>query len=386
MFLKKVIEKDPKLVETGLRFIEQGKILPDTYLIDVDIFLKNAKEMLEEASSQGIDLYFMLKQVGRNPYLAKKLVELGYRGAVAVDFREAQILMENGIPICNVGHLVQVPKGVLRQIVSYGPDFITVFSLEKIREINNEAKKLNKVQPLLLKVIGPEDLIYSGQTAGFHLEELPQVIQEIKSLDHIKVGGITSFPCFLIDEEEEGSPKPMKNLQTLLNARKILEEEGITNINVNAPSATCISTLKEMKNYPEITSAEPGHGLTGTTPLHAQSDEPEIPCVIYMSEVSHNYNGHAYCYGGGHYRRSHIKRALVGISLQEGTICKVTPPDLPCIDYYFELDREFPVSTPVCMAFRFQVFVTRSHVVLVEGIQSGEPKIVGEYDSQGRRI
>lgn len=385
MFLKKVIEKDPKLVETGLRFIEQGKILPDTYLIDVDIFLKNAKEMLEEASSQGIDLYFMLKQVGRNPYLAKKLVELGYRGAVAVDFREAQILMENGIPICNVGHLVQVPKGVLRQIVSYGPDFITVFSLEKIREINNEAKKLNKVQPLLLKVIGPEDLIYSGQTAGFHLEELPQVIQEIKSLDHIKVGGITSFPCFLIDEEE-GSPKPMKNLQTLLNARKILEEEGITNINVNAPSATCISTLKEMKNYPEITSAEPGHGLTGTTPLHAQSDEPEIPCVIYMSEVSHNYNGHAYCYGGGHYRRSHIKRALVGISLQEGTICKVTPPDLPCIDYYFELDREFPVSTPVCMAFRFQVFVTRSHVVLVEGIQSGEPKIVGEYDSQGRRI
>lgn len=384
--MKKVIEKDPKLVETGLRFIEQGKILPDTYLIDVDIFLKNAKEMLEEASSQGIDLYFMLKQVGRNPYLAKKLVELGYRGAVAVDFREAQILMENGIPICNVGHLVQVPKGVLRQIVSYGPDFITVFSLEKIREINNEAKKLNKVQPLLLKVIGPEDLIYSGQTAGFHLEELPQVIQEIKSLDHIKVGGITSFPCFLIDEEEEGSPKPMKNLQTLLNARKILEEEGITNINVNAPSATCISTLKEMKNYPEITSAEPGHGLTGTTPLHAQSDEPEIPCVIYMSEVSHNYNGHAYCYGGGHYRRSHIKRALVGISLQEGTICKVTPPDLPCIDYYFELDREFPVSTPVCMAFRFQVFVTRSHVVLVEGIQSGEPKIVGEYDSQGRRI
>lgn len=383
--MKKVIEKDPKLVETGLRFIEQGKILPDTYLIDVDIFLKNAKEMLEEASSQGIDLYFMLKQVGRNPYLAKKLVELGYRGAVAVDFREAQILMENGIPICNVGHLVQVPKGVLRQIVSYGPDFITVFSLEKIREINNEAKKLNKVQPLLLKVIGPEDLIYSGQTAGFHLEELPQVIQEIKSLDHIKVDGITSFPCFLIDEEE-GSPKPMKNLQTLLNARKILEEEGITNINVNAPSATCISTLKEMKNYPEITSAEPGHGLTGTTPLHAQSDEPEIPCVIYMSEVSHNYNGHAYCYGGGHYRRSHIKRALVGISLQEGTICKVTPPDLPCIDYYFELDREFPVSTPVCMAFRFQVFVTRSHVVLVEGIQSGEPKIVGEYDSQGRRI
>lgn len=385
MFLKKVIERDPRFVETALRFMDEGKILPDTYIIDVDTFVKNAKEMLKEATAQGIDLYFMLKQVGRNPYLANKLVEMGYKGAVAVDFREAQILMENRIPICNVGHLVQVPKGALSPIIEYGPNYITVFSLEKAREINEEAKKQKKVQPLLLKVIGPEDLVYSGQTAGFHFEELRKVVQEIKKLDHVKVGGVTSFPCFLIDEKE-GSPEPMNNLETLLNAKKILQEEGITDVNVNAPSATCISTLKEMESFPDITSAEPGHGLSGTTPLHMLRDEPEVPCVIYMSEISHNYNGHAYCYGGGHYRRSHMKDALVGTSIEDGILCKVSPPDLPCIDYYFELDQEFPVSTPVCMAFRFQIFVTRSHVVLVEGIQSDEPVIVGEFDSQGRSI
>ena len=35
------------------------------------------------------------------------------------------------------------------------------------------------------------------------------------------------------------------------------------------------------------TQVEPGHGLTGTTPLHAVEDLPEIPAVVYLSEVSH---------------------------------------------------------------------------------------------------
>lgn len=385
MFLKKVMERNPGLVNTGLQYIEEGKIFPDSYLIDVDAFLENAKKMLAEAKQQNIDLYFMLKQVGRNPYLAKKLVELGYRGAVAVDFREAQIMMDHGIPIANVGHLVQPPKGFISQLVAYQPDYITVFSMEKIKEISKEASRQGKVQSLLLKVVGPDDMIYSGQTAGFHLESLREAVRQIQKLESVKIGGITSFPSFLINEQE-ARPDPQKNLETLLEAKNILQEEGICDINVNAPSATSISTLKKMAEYPDITSAEPGHGLSGTTPLHALHNEPEIPCVVYLSEVSHNFNGHAYCYGGGHYRRSHMKNALVGTSIQTGTVYKVTPPDLPCIDYYFELDREFPVSDPVCMAFRFQIFVTRSHVVLAEGIQSGKPEIIGEFDSQGRRL
>lgn len=37
------------------------------------------------------------------------------------------------------------------------------------------------------------------------------------------------------------------------------------------------------------------------------------------------------------------------------------------------------------MAFRFQIFVTRSDVVIMEGIHKGKPEIVGVYDSLGRR-
>ena len=49
------------------------------------------------------------------------------------------------------------------------------------------------------------------------------------------------------------------------------------------------------------TQVEPGHGLTGTTPLHAVEDLPELPAVVYVSEVSHLHGGEAYCFGGGLY-------------------------------------------------------------------------------------
>lgn len=64
--------------------------MPDSYLIDMDVLIDNAKKILEAAKVRNIRLYFMLKQLGRNPYIAKKLVELGYEGAVVVDFKEAR--------------------------------------------------------------------------------------------------------------------------------------------------------------------------------------------------------------------------------------------------------------------------------------------------------
>lgn len=385
MFIRKTAERNPELVEAGFDLMKKGLILPDTYVIDTDRFLANAEKILQEARRQGIDLYFMLKQIGRNPWLAQKLVEMGYPGAVTVDFREAQVMMDHNIPICNVGHLVQCPRGFLKEIIAYGPEYMTVYSREKIREISREAASQGKVMKLLIKVADLGDLIYSGQSAGFSPDQLPSLLDEIDSLPGVMTGGVTSFPAFLLNDQSK-ELEATHNLETLMKAGEILAARGVTDININAPSATCVRTISAMSAYPAISSAEPGHGLSGTTPLHALEDEPEIPCVIYMTEVSHDFHGHSYCYGGGYYRRSCVKEALAGTSLADAEYCKVIPADPACIDYYFELDRTFPVSTPVCMAFRFQIFVTRSHTVLVQGLASGHPEIIGEYDSLGRKL
>jgi len=61
----------------------------------------------------------------------------------------------------------------------------------------------------------------------------------------------------------------------------------------------------------------------------------------------------------------------------------VVPPEATNIDYHFELGELLPAGTPLVMAFRTQVFVTRSRVVPVEGISTGKPRIAGIFDSQG---
>ena len=309
MFLEQTIKQDRELIEKAFMLHQKGQIMPDSYVIDVDTFLDNSKAILQAANNNGMDCYFMLKQVGRNPFLARKLVDLGYKGAVVVDYKEALIMMKYHIPICNVGHLVQIPKSLLQKLVDYGCDYYTVYSYQKILDLNQCGKASNKKLKLMIRVTDNDDMIYSGQTAGFYLDQLKELVNKVKELNYVEIKGLTSFPCFLYDESLE-KIAATNNLKTLLKAKEILESLGINIDNINAPSTSSVETIKEMQPYP-INSIEPGHGLSGTTPLHALQQCAEKPCVVYVSEVSHNFDGLAYCYGGGHYRRSHVKNALV---------------------------------------------------------------------------
>ncbi|MFV0381193.1 MAG: YhfX family PLP-dependent enzyme [Breznakia sp.] len=384
MFLNKTLRSNPLLIKTSFALHQEGKILPDTYVVDVDTFKENAGRMLEEAKKQNIELYFMLKQLGRNPYLAKVLIDMGYEGAVVVDFREALVMKKHSIPISNIGHLVQTPKTLLKEFIEYGCKYFTVFSFEKAKEINDICKKLNSKQKLLLKVVDVNDYLYSGQESGIKLKDLEQFINKTKNLKHIEIAGVTSFPCFLYDYDKQ-KINETNNMNTLLKAKKILKRNGIYIENLNAPSTTCVHILKQLRNY-GVTSGEPGHGLTGSTPLHAVIEGEEIPCVTYVSEISHNFDGKGYCYGGGHYRRSHVEEALIGTSINNAKTDAVIPPATESIDYYFGLRNTHKVSESVIMAFRFQIFVTRSNIAIIEGIQNGNPEVVSLYTSLGDEI
>ena len=384
MFVEQTRKRNRELVDAAFYFHQSGQLLPDSYLIDVDAFCENGKKILAEAKKHDFRMYFMLKQVGRNPYLAKKLIELGYDGAVTVDFKEALTMLEHEIPIGNVGHLVQVPTAMMEKIVAYAPEVMTVYSLDKVYAIDRAAGRLRKKQGILLRVFGENDTIYSGQTAGFTLDEMKEAVLEIKeNCPNIVIAGVTSFPCYLY-KEEIGEIAATENLHTLLAAKERLEELGYHDLIINTPSATCVKTVDMMVRLGG-NCGEPGHGLTGTTPLHAVSDQPEIPAMVYVSEISHNFLGKAYCYGGGHYRRSHMSHALVGKDERTARMLTVLAPSDESIDYHFGLSEQCEVGETVVMAFRSQIFVTRSDVVLVEGISAGRPKIVGVYDSQGRK-
>lgn len=384
MFLEKTMERNPELINLALQYIKNGDIQPDTYIIDVDNLLANAKSILEAARNYNIKLYFMTKQIGRNPYIGKKLMELGYDGAVCVDYKEALILGKQGIKIGHVGHLVQIPKNRIREILVLNPEIITVYSYEKAMEISKVAKEMGMVANLMIRVVDSGDCIYEGQNGGIRYSDLEEIVNKVQGLEAVNIVGITAFPCFLYDPALR-KVVGTTNLQTIKKSIKKLRDMGLELEQVNLPSNTSKETVSLIAEAGG-THGEPGHGLTGTTPSMSVVSEDEVPSIVYASEISHNVGENAYFYGGGHYRRSNIKCALVGEDVESAKVVKVLPLEPSSIDYYFELSEKCSVSMPVVTAFRTQIFVTRSDVVLVEGLREGNPKIVGVYDSQGRLL
>ena len=382
MFLDLVNRRNRSLVDFAVKLHQDGEILPDTYVIDLDAVIQNAKYMSGTANKEDVELYYMLKQIGRNPVIARAIAEnTDIKKAVVVDYKEALRMMEEGLPLGNVGHLVQIPDALLEKIISYGTDYITVYSFEKVQQIIRVANRLKKQQKLLLKVIEKGDNIYDGQYGGFHLSDLNDVIAIVKESEWVEIGGLTSFPCFLFDGKE--NIVPTNNMKTVKKAKEILEKEGVQPI-LNMPSATCSVTIPEIRKLGGH-QGEPGHALTGTTPLHAVLDLPEIPALVYVSEISHNLDGHSYFYGGGYYRRGHFENVEV-VNGDNVVFDTVLPLKDESIDYYIETKNEHRVGATVIGSFRTQIFVTRSDLAIVSGLQSGEPHLVGIYDSLGNKV
>ena len=141
MFIDALKRQNPALISAAIALWQQGKIAPDSWVIDVDQVIENGKRLLDVAGQHGISLYLMTKQVGRNPWLAEKLLQLGYEGIVVVDYKESRVMRRAGLPVAHQGHLVQIPSRLVNEAVAQGTEVITLFSLEKAREVSAAAVK-----------------------------------------------------------------------------------------------------------------------------------------------------------------------------------------------------------------------------------------------------
>jgi predicted amino acid racemase len=330
----------------------------------------------------------MSKQIGRNPEAAKRVLDAGtagdgggFTGMVAVDFREARLLHSAGLPVKHLGHLCQVPRGAWDAALDMKPDVITLYSQEKAAELSCAAQKRGAVQDVLLRIRDDGDIFYKGQEGGFPLKTLNETLDMLEKHKGIRVIGLTSFPCFLYDENEK-KPLPSPNTHTLTRGAELLRERGIKCTQINMPSCNSPATLPLAAKL-GATHLEPGHSLTGTNPDNPGEADPLMPSLLYMSEVSHHFEGRSSCFGGGYYRRGNLRFALVKTpsGLEE---TEAFAPPLEVIDYHLQLSGIYPVGSPVCLAFRTQVFTTRSQVALVEGLSQSRPVLLGIWDSHGQ--
>lgn len=380
MFLNMMLQRNEELIRAAAKLHQDGKIPANTYVIDLDSLEKNVQRISQTAKDHDLNLYYMTKQIGRSGFVGQIIQNNGIERAVAVDIDEAIELKKEGCAIGNIGHLVQPSKSQWHYVLTFlRPEVVTLFSYERAKQLSDAAEKLGKKQDVLLRVIRPNDVIFPGQFGGFLLDDLEGQLDDILTLKGINVVGVTSFPIFCFHQEQQDfSFTP--NIETLQKARNILERKGIKVTQVNAPGATSCYTIPKLKEA-GVTHGEPGHAMTGTTPLHAyKPDLPEVPSIVYVSEISHMDDEFAYTIGGGFYARSNMKYALFGgteerIIQQKAEIDRWSATN---IDYYGCLKRkeEMKVGDTVIYAFRTQIFITRSHVAYIRGARQKAPELV----------
>ncbi len=388
VFLDVAVRRNPAMIEAAFTLHQAGRIPAGSYLLDLDRIAANARVFMAEADRLGLAVFAMTKQLGRNPAVMDALAAVGMSRFVAVDMACARRIHASGHRLGHVGHLVQVPRAEAAAAAAMEPAYWTVFSDEKAEEAAAAGRAARRRQPLLARIQAPGDTFYSGHEGGFDAADVATVADRLAALPGAEFAGITTFPALLFDAGS-GEVRPTPNLATLARAAERLRARGHGRVEVNAPGTTSSAVLQVLANA-GATQVEPGHALTGSTPLHAIRDLAELPAALYVTEVSHIHGGRAYCFGNGMYIDPvfppYQVRALVGrdahIAIEAPVAAELPPPAM--IDYYGQLDAPAAhAGDTVVFGFRIQAFVTRAFVVPVRGVSTGSPEVIGIYTSDG---
>jgi predicted amino acid racemase len=392
MFLDVLRRRNPKLIEHAIALHQAGKIPANSYVIDLDAVEANARTIRAPADRLGIRVFAMTKQMSRSPSFCMAVGRGGITQAVAVDMEDARACRRAGLGIGHIGHLVQIPRAEAAAAAALGPDYWTIFNFEKAAEAADASKARDRVQDLLARIQTEGDTFYRGHEGGFNAEDVVKVADRLDGREGGRFAGITTFPALLFDAATR-TIAPTPNLRTLEKAAEALAKAGRRGIAINAPGTTSSVVLQALAEA-GATQVEPGHGLTGTTPLHAVEDLPELPAVIYLSEVSHCHCGDAYCFGGGLYIDpvfpDYEVKAMVARepTIASSALRTVEIPVSAAIDYYGMINTATgpaAIGDSVVFGFRPQAFVTRANVVGLSGI-AATPVVETITDAYGRPV
>jgi|SRR5579872_2664125 len=409
-YMDQTMERNPGLVEFAAELHQRNEIPVNTYVLDLDAHRNNAKAMKLAADRNDVKLYYMSKQTARNPLIAQAVVNAGFEGLVTVEPQELSTLVRYGIKIGHVGHLANVPVNEIDYVLKIAkPEVITVFNLEKARMISQRAARLGMVQKLLVRPTSPDDTLYPYMEGGIPEERAVAVIKQINELPGLKVVGLTSFPCMLLDLTTM-EPVFMHNIETLIKVRDEARRNGVEITQVNTPPV-CTSKTIPVYASKGSTHLEPGLGVSGMNPfqIYDRGQHPEIPAGVYVTEVSHFFGEYAMVYAGGFGYIEMFELARNGKSyvpdvekMRLKAYVGSNPQDLMknpveaehyrgLIDYHARLykdtaTRPLNVGDTAVYGFRAQMFVTRSQIAVVSGISENKPKLVGLFDHANNLI
>ncbi len=393
-----IVERtNPALIEAACGLHQRGEIPPDCYVVDLEVIKENAFRLAKHAEAKSLRLYAMSKQFNRNPSILEAIASAGIEKFVAVDIEGARAISAQGLDVAHVGHLSQIPRFWIPEVLSMRPDVWTVYGYENARIISEAAMGMGLIQDLLLKVIGPEDFAYTAQEGGISSEQVVAVARKIRDLPAVRMVGVTGFPTITFDAATNRL-KALPNLATIIDsARRVRDELHVEMSQINCPGASSCASMDLIAAHGG-TDAEPGSAFWGMAPQQLFGGDAGRPGQVYLAEVSHRAQNRMMVLGGGFYAgrldgQWAVSAAFVGDNpdVVAGNRVRAQIPDARWIDYYAWLyptagQRARPGDSAVFF-FRPQVFNARSaHVATIDGVQQGDPTVVSVYDKANRCI
>jgi predicted amino acid racemase len=398
MFLQRLFELNPKLIDAAVSLHQAGKLPANTWLFDLDAIAANARIQADKARRLGLTTFLMTKQVARNPMVAATALANGIEKTVAVDMTCAHVLHRYGLPLGHIGQINQIPRHQVEHALRMQPDYITVYSVETAEAVSQAAGRLGMTQPLLVRVFGDDDVTFAGQEGGFHEGEVVEAVRQMSWLPNVEVIGTTAFPVVEYTFERERTPPGLlPNMRTIVQAARRIEAElGVPMRVINAPGNTSAETFQMLKSA-GATHVEPGHGLCGTTITQMLLGSAlERPAYVWVTEVSHIYKGKGYAFGGGLwslmtglYGDEWPKPMAVGRDPEEakGNVLDYAHID-QIIDYHLPIAQgdRCRVGDTVVFPIYTQAQMTRAYTAAVSGVQSGELVVRGLCDHAGTML
>jgi predicted amino acid racemase len=389
MLLERTLRRNPELVAGAIELHQRGAIPAGTYLVDLDAIAHNASLLAAEARSFGLRTYVMTKSYGRNPFVTRIALAMGLDTTVAVEAREAYLIHRFGLPVGHVGHLGAVPLREVPRIVAMEPDVVTVFTVDTAAAISAAARDQGRDQALYVRVNRRNDEVFRGFVGGWTLEECVDGIRPILALPNVRIVGITSYPNISYSTTSTSSLAPNSTFATMVEAKERLERElGLDTLRINAPANNGCATFGLLARH-GVTDVEPGHALLGGSLLHALEDLPEKPAQVYVSEVSHRWEGELYTIGSGMLyvesfggAQTSPVRCIVGRTYREALENSATMTYRGHVDYY-AVCEDVPGARPgdtALYALHPQFFVNRAYVAVASGLTSGTPRIEAIFD------
>ena len=246
--------------------------------------------------------------------------------------------------IGHVGHLVQIPKAEADAAASFEPDYWTVFNAEKASEAAARSEEARTEPGLCWRASRPRATASIAATRAASRPPMSLAVADrLDELDGATLRRhhhLSGPPLRSGDAKNRPDAEPCDAPQRRRDIGAQRAGGRSRSTRPGRPRLRCSAALADAG----ATQVEPGHGLTGTTPLHAVEDLPELPAVVYVTEVSHLHGGEAYCFGGGLYIDpvfpDYEVKAIVSRepTAASAALRNVEIPPPAAIDYYGMID------------------------------------------------